>query len=267
MSLIYAPAGRAAEYSPLALSLFSGGCPHACRYCYCQRIFPGWGKTPKTRDLRSLAKEAAKASEQILLSFVTDPYADGGDVLDGVLAILSKAGCSVAILTKAGTAPLRHLDVFKTWPGGRIKVGASLTFLSESKSREWEPGAALPVDRLLGLADLKEAGIRTWASCEPVIEPAETLGIMEAAAPFVDDWAVGKLSGDPVREKSIDWPAFAARAIPLARTSGRLYVKNDLRAAIPAGLLRPEECRPETIRVEPRPANGSRTAKGELQLF
>ena len=33
MSLIYEPKGKAREYSPLALNVYSGGCDHACRYC------------------------------------------------------------------------------------------------------------------------------------------------------------------------------------------------------------------------------------------
>lgn len=49
MSLVYCPTGKAREYSPLALNVYTGGCDHGCRYqtvagrqtCYCGAIFRG----------------------------------------------------------------------------------------------------------------------------------------------------------------------------------------------------------------------------------
>ena len=45
---IYEPAGRAREYSPLALNYFKG-CTHNCAYCYVNRLNAAFG-TGLTQD-------------------------------------------------------------------------------------------------------------------------------------------------------------------------------------------------------------------------
>jgi len=168
MSLIYEPKGKAREYSPLALNIYSGGCDHNCRYCYCKQISRGaWANKATPRDLSGLKKDATKARKQILLSFMADPYCQSDceyHETRGALNDLSEAGCSVAILTKGGKRCLRDLDIFLNWPDGRIKVGATLTFCDEVDSLAWEPGAALPIERRSALKALHDAGVKTWAS-------------------------------------------------------------------------------------------------------
>jgi hypothetical protein len=67
MNAIYAPAGRAAEYSPLAVNLFTG-CAHRCKYCYCPAIrhqtLDQWAANPQPRPgiLDALRKDAATTS-------------------------------------------------------------------------------------------------------------------------------------------------------------------------------------------------------------
>lgn len=260
MPLIYEPKGKAREYSPLALNIYSGGCDHACRYCYCADMGRAFGRewtpVPVPRDLSGLAREAAKASRQILMCFVGDPYC-AADVQHGktreALTVLRASGCTVAILTKGGTRCLRDLDLFRDWPGGRVKVGATLTFAQASKSREWEPGAAHPAERVEALRQLHDAGVKTWASIEPVIESEESLGIIWASLPYVDGYKVGRWNHD-VRANAIDWPAFGKAAVDMIRAAGkRLYVKVDLRPHFPAGYLRPEECEADALTLPERP--------------
>lgn len=257
MSLIYEPTGKAREYSPLALNVYSGGCDHQCKYCYCSGIMRGaWGATPRPRNLAGLAREAAKASRQILMCFVGDPYCEA-DVQHGktreALAVLREAGCSVAILTKGGARCLRDLDLFTGWPGGRVKVGATLTMFGAERSTEWEPGAADPVDRLSALRKLHEAGVKTWASIEPVIIPSESLAIIDASLPYCDAYKVGRWNHD-ARANSIDWSAFGKAAVSMIRSAGkRLYVKADLRPHFLTGYLRPEECNMDALTLPDRP--------------
>lgn len=257
MSLIYEPKGKAREYSPLALNVYSGGCDHSCRYCYCSGIMSGaWGATPRPRNLAGLAREAASARRQILLCFMADPYC-AAEVQHGktrdALTVLREAGCSVAILTKGGSRCLRDMDLFAGWPGGRIKVGATLTFNLAELSREWEPGAALPEERVSVLRKLHEAGVQTWASIEPVIIPSESLAIIEASLPYVDAYKVGRWNHD-ARANAIDWPAFGKAAVDMIRGAGRrLYVKVDLRPHFPSGYLRPEECDMDALTLPDRP--------------
>lgn len=258
MSLLYEPSGKAREYSPLALNVYSGGCDHGCRYCYCgsmQRAFGReWNSTPVPRNLTGLAAEAAKAARQIMLCFVGDPYCAAEQThrnTRAALSILKSARCSVAILTKGGGRCLDDLDLFRSWPGGRIKIGATLTFFGKSTSAHYEPGAALPGDRLDTLRQLQLAGIHTWASIEPVIDSGESLAIIEASLPYVEAYKVGKLNH---QKSTIDWNAFCVNAVEMIRKAGRkLYVKDDLRQFAPVKFLYPEECSPETVFLPDRP--------------
>jgi len=257
MSLIYEPKGKAREYSPLALNPYSGGCDHGCTYCYCASIMRGaWGTTPKARDLTGLDREANRASRQVLLSFMSDPYCTAEETHRNTrkaLNVLRGERCSVAILTKGGTRCLADLEMFKKWPDARIKIGATLTFAKGSKAREWEPGAAHPADRLEALKQLHENGVKTWASIEPVIEADESLAIIWASLPYTDGYKVGKLNHSA---SSVDWRAFGVAAVDMIRDAGRsVYVKVDLRPFFPDGYLRPEETANDALTLPDRPSD------------
>jgi DNA repair photolyase len=258
MSLIYEPKGKAREYSPLALNVYSGGCDHRCEYCYCSGVMRGaWGDKPRPRNLAALDKEAAEASRQILLCFMSDPYCAAEQShrkTREALQTLRKHGCSVAILTKGGRRCLDDLGIFTGWPGGRIKVGATITFNSSALSRKWEPGAADPGERVETLAALKSAGIKTWASVEPVIIASESLAIIEASLPYVDAYKVGKWNHD-ARASGIDWAAFGVSAVEMIREAGKgLYVKNDLRPFFPPGYLTEKESDMSALELPQRPS-------------
>lgn len=253
MSLIYEPKGKAREYSPLALNVYTGGCDHGCSYCYCANIMR-WGLSPQPRNLASLANDAATAERQILLSFISDPYCASELKYRNTrkaLGILSSAGCSVAILTKGGTRCLEDLNTFVAWPDGRVKVGATLTFASAKRSAQMEPGAASPEDRVEALRKLHNAGVKTWASIEPVIDASESLAIIEKSLPYVDGYKVGKLNH---RKSDVDWKSFCISAVEMIRSAGRaLYVKDDLREFATQGFLTPAECCNETLTLPDRP--------------
>lgn len=256
MSLIVEPKGKAREYSPLALSVYTRGCDHGCRYCYCRNIFGiNWGDVPRPRNLSGLEFEAASASRQVLLSFVSDPYCRAEAVHRNTrkaLSVLHRERCSVAILTKGGRRCLDDLHTFQKWPDGRIKVGATLTFATDKRSVEWEPGAALPSDRVDALRELHAAGVHTWASIEPVIDPVESLAIIAASIPYTDAYKVGKWSHDK-RALEIDWASFGMAAVKMIRSAGRrLYIKVDLRPYFPAGFLKADEIADDALTLPDR---------------
>lgn len=255
MSLIYEPKGRAREYSPFALNVYTEGCDHGCTYCMCKGVTHGrWGRVAKPRNLAGLERDAAAASRQVLLSFMGDPYCEADRTHQrtaDALAILARARCSVAILTKGGSRCLEALPTFLDWPDGRIQVGATLTFLDPQRSAAVEPGAACPSDRIATLAALHAAGVKTWASIEPVIDAAESLAVIHASLPHVDAYKVGKLNHEA---STTDWRDFCVHAVAVIRAAGkRLYVKHDLRAFAPAGFLRPEECDHDALCLPDRP--------------
>lgn len=240
MSVIYEPKGRAREYSPLALNLFRG-CGHGCKYCWA----PNATFTPREiysqpelrKDIvRQIGKDAIKLAgdpRPVLLCFTCDPY-QPIEALSGItryaLEKLGRHGMTVQILTKGGTRAVRDFDILARYPANTF--GSTLTFMDPAKSREWEPGAALPEDRIEAIRQAHDAGIRTWVSLEPVMDCDEALKIIEATHEFVDHYKVGKLN---YLNLGIDWGEFAGRAVEMLRSLNKsFYVKKDLRSFCPA---------------------------------
>lgn len=235
MTYIYKPKGRALEYSPLALNIYTG-CDHGCTYCYNRFRFPIDDPRLRNINMVSFREELAKENydEQVLLSFVGDPYCHAEMKLEAtkmVLVHLLNYNVKVAILTKGGCRALRDLKLFKSF-GLRIKVGATLTFLDDDKAKDFEPNSAPPSERIAMLKTLSEHNIRTFVSIEPVLDPNESLAVMKKVIPWVDEFRVGKLNHDHAREAQIDWPDFARKAKSLLMQVDShkiIYFKRDLR--------------------------------------
>jgi hypothetical protein len=71
-----------------------------------------------------------------------------------------------------------------------IRVGFSLTGCDEL-----EPGASPNTERIRAMKILHDAGIQTWASIEPIIDPQRSLSMMEQTVNCCDHYKIGVLSG------------------------------------------------------------------------
>lgn len=242
MSAIYQPSGAAREYSPLAMNYIKG-CDHGCVYCYVPKMMKRFNKNYVHSDVyikeeKSLLKEIEasckkheNSNQQVFLSFLTDPYSSFNEktkLTRRVLELLLKYKIPVSILSKGGLRILDDLDIIKEF-GKNIQVGASLTFTSLEDSLKWEKGAAIPEERFKALEVIHNNGIRTWASMEPVIYPAQSLEIMEITKGFVDAYKIGKLNHFPKHEQKFDWTKFLNDSIRVMRKNNKpFYIKNDL---------------------------------------
>ena len=240
--LIYHPSGRAGEYAEkgYAANLFKG-CTHGCKYCYVpifthtdRKIFHASVTiAPDVLErLKADMKRIGKVDEPIFLCFTCDPYCI--DAPDGItraaIEIILESGNRINILTKAGIKATRDFDLLRIMPGN--KIGATLTFIDYTLSLNWEPKAASPLSRIIMLRIAKELGIETWASIEPVIDPNQSLWIMEEAIPYVDEFKIGKWNHDK-RANEIDWKDFALKAIDLMERNNKQYVfKKELQAVL-----------------------------------
>lgn len=256
---IYTPKGKAREYSPLALNIYRG-CDHQCAYCYVNGMFgmkqaaqqvPVQNVFQKTKRLL----EKTTVRDQVFLSFLSDPYGEAEFNLcltRDILGLFRKHNVPTAILTKSGEKCLRDIELF-TEMSPLIKLGATLTFLNDADSQAWEPGAALPESRIKMLRRAKQAGVRTWVSFEPVIDPNQTLDLIDIVAPFVDEIKVGRWNHDP-RANQIDWRNFGERAVLRLRKHDVLfYVKHDLRKFLPEGFLSPQESDQDFLNLKSAP--------------
>lgn len=254
MSIIYTPQGKAREYSPLALNHYSG-CNHGCTYCYVpgmMRRFRGNYAhdivDPRPNLILNLRREIHKfynSEHPVLLSFTCDPYCHANDqyqLTRKVLEILLENKIPVSILTKGGSRCLQDIEIFKRF-GENIQIGATLTFRKDMIDiLEYEPYAADTENRKATLRELKKQGIKTWASFEPVLNPTNSLILMEEVSDFVDVYKVGKLNHHPDIEKNIDWGKFLTSVIGLLRDlKKKFYIKTDLAKFDNARNLKPEE--------------------------
>lgn len=237
MCKIYEPAGRAREYSPLALNYFKG-CDHNCLYCYVPNMLTRFNSSYKHEnvisnidfnELEVSAKKMQGCNKQILLSFTGDPYCihENGETRK-VLEILNKYEHKVAILTKQPDKAIKDIDLFLMF-GNRFKIGSTLTFDNETDSRYWEKGASLPNERIEALKIFAENKIITWASFEPVIIPEQSLNLLNTVSKFIDHVKIGKINNYKGIDKNIDWAKFIFEAVRICRNSNlKFYIKNDL---------------------------------------
>jgi hypothetical protein len=244
---IYAPAGQAGEYAPLATNPYRG-CGNGCVYCYVPKVIsmprPEFdkGAVPRPNFLQNLIKDAKKyqavgSKEQVMLSFTTDPYHPGDTYLTRqTLTVLRDAGLGFCTLTKGGTRALRDLDLFRP---DRDAFASTLTSVNDDFSKKWERGAALPGDRMKALKTFHDAGIFTWVSLEPTLNIKASLRILELTHEYVDLFKIGRVNYLPMTETT-DWEDYTHQVIELCAKLGiKHYIKKDLQRFLPKGYPNP----------------------------
>jgi DNA repair photolyase len=238
MNTIYTPKGKAAEYAPLALNIYSG-CSHGCTYCYMRPMherFHGVGSFDKPAYrvglLTALSHQLATGKyvgQTIHLCFSCDPYPEGIDTTPTREAIkaLKAAGAHVQILTKGGKRAERDFDLLDAgdW------FGVTMTSANGPMNAKREPGAASWVDRFTSLELAHKRGIKTWISFEPVYDTYMVKCLIREE-PWVDLLRIGKLNYHP---STINWGEFGRECERLAKQYGRnIQIKDELRKEMEA---------------------------------
>jgi len=240
MNVVYEPKGRAKEYSELACNLYLG-CTHGCRYCYapaCMRTTcEKWHSVvrPRQKVIELFEKDARKLrgdQRRILFCFLSDPYQPlerDERLTRQALGIVHTNGLKSQILTK-GCADLVQEDI-ELMKKADTHLGITLSFIDDEKRQEWEPNASTVNDRLEILKRAHKAGIYTWVSLEPVIDPDQALSLIRKAHKYVQFWKVGKLNHMKECEQTVNWQKFLYDVEALLKNYGaKYYIKNDLRA-------------------------------------
>jgi DNA repair photolyase len=210
IGMIYAPTWQS-DFDPLALDLYRS-CSHKCLYCYVK--WDGRTKQPTYKSdlidiqLRDMAI-SRDGPQRVHLCHFCDPYGvDDTSETRRVLERFKRYHHPFSVVSKAGTKATRDFDLY--FEGCRY--GATLTLDNTTDSLKWEPGAALPEDRIEALRMAHDRGIATWAVLEPVLVPSQSLHLIEMTAEFVDFYWLGKMNHHPELEKEINWAEFLAEA-------------------------------------------------------
>jgi DNA repair photolyase len=141
-TIVYAPAGQAGEYAPLAANPYRG-CGHGCLYCYVPLVTKqdrkefNAGAVPRPDFLARLERDARKyqalgITEQVMLSFSSDAYNPYNTSLTRpTVEMLIEHGLAFCILTKGGTRALVDMDLYRPT---RDAFATTLTSLNDSFS-------------------------------------------------------------------------------------------------------------------------------------
>jgi len=236
MKAIYEPRGPAREYADLAANLYRG-CGHGCRYCYAPSILRqtreqfSAAPAPRKGILDALRKDAMKfagTDKRVLLSFTSDPYQPiefHERITRQAIVILGRCNIPIRILTKRPEAAI--IRDGELLAGFDVEFGTTLCFTHDGDRLQWEPGAETVDRRMRGMKMATAAGLSTWLSIEPVIDPDQALGVIRATHESVDVFKIGKLNHDKEREALIDWREFLASALFLLKDLGAGYYIKD----------------------------------------
>lgn len=244
LKVIYEPAGRAREYSALAVNLYSG-CNHGCKYCYvpdCMRrnrqefYDRQTARVDIMNKIQRDCKIIAGTEERVLLCFTCDPYQkldDTEQLTRKALGLFALYDIPFQVLTKGGHRAKRDFDLYAK----KDAFATTLTFMDPDKSLYYEPEAALPEDRIETIKAAKKLGIETWVSFEPVLNDDEVFKLLDSTHEYVDLYKVGKVSRFKT-DKEINWNRFAYEIVNRLEKLGKnYYIKNDLKKHLNAKVV------------------------------
>lgn len=258
--IIYETKGKASEYAKYGFSAYLG-CSAGCSYCYNKK-----GRFAKTLGgnkptLKKCFKDETDAIEifideisvnivelqkhGLFFSFTTDPMLpETYDLTMNAAGIAVNYGIPVKILTKCAS----WVDSFLECINKSNSDNEDLEWRKEyafgftlTGHDNLEPNASTNIERITAMRKLHEAGFRTWASIEPIVDFYESEKMISKTRGFCDLYKVGLMSGKKY-DKLECWN-FVARLSFFSSLSGRFYFKDSILKQ--AGISReelPENC-------------------------
>lgn len=195
------PSGAAGEYSYWGANFFNG-CSNDCHYCYLKRypmqqywsttpyIKKGLGGNPETA-IDIFKKELTKHISQLkrhglFFSFGTDPAIKATwSLTKQAIDICVESEIHVKVLTKTVdyiTELLNEPEKYNKW----VELGHTITF-DDGK----EPNASSNILRVANMKKFHDAGFKTFASVEPIIQIPYSLHGIKQIVEFCDHLKIG----------------------------------------------------------------------------
>ena len=213
---IYNPAGRAGEYSYWACNFYKG-CSNGCTYCYLKKGVLNHclgGNEPELKACFKYPDHAIEVFQNELIdnraelqkhglffTFTSDPFLEKTiDLTVRAIDICMANKVPVKLLTKRADwiegyftangqfCPFPYL--VKHEYHSQIAFGFTLT-----GHDELEPGASTNAERIEAMRKLHDAGFKTFASIEPVIDFKSSLKMIKESRYYCDLFKIGLESG------------------------------------------------------------------------
>jgi len=253
---IYNPSGKAKEYSYWACNFYVG-CSNGCTYCYLKKgrgsAILGGDKPQLKKCFRNeshalevFEKELLQNVEELrkyglFFTFTSDPMLS--ETIKLTWQAMDICICNkipVKILTKCTNRVQELID----FDNGSVKnysfkgkqyVAFGFTLTGHD---ELEPNASTNGERIEAMKKLHEAGFKTFASIEPIIDIMSAWDMIVSTRDFCDLYKIGILSGSKI--KGID-KSFIKSITDIS--IGMIYFKDSLlrQAGINRSKL-PENC-------------------------
>ena len=244
---IYKPKGKAGEYAEWACNLYVG-CSNDCSYCYCKRgvlAHAMGGPVPKLKscfrdedhalevfikELEANLAELQKSS--LFFTFSSDPMIPETRELNWDCIVQSVIrDVHVQVLTK--NADFIHdprIGISGFGPFGAVKGSKIFDMIAWGFTLtghdELEPGASITEERIEAMRMLHNAGYRTFASLEPVVDPVSTLAMFNLTKGCCDLFKVGLMSG--VSKDYYDKSEVRRMAETIAESGKPVYFKKSI---------------------------------------
>jgi DNA repair photolyase len=251
---IYNPSGKAGEYSYWACNIHRR-CNNGCTYCYLNKGVLSKSLGAGTPELKSCFKNEDHAIEVFLkelrqnlselqkhglfFSFITDPMLpETIKTTELAIDIATDYGVPVKILTKRADwlnylLPRLPINKHELYAFGFTLTGHD----------ELEKGASTNQERIEAMKKLHDAGFKTWASIEPIIDFESSCTVIADSRKFCDLYKIGLMSGKVFNKKDIQVFVKDACDFLEALSESKIYFKDSLLKQ--AGILRedlPENC-------------------------
>lgn len=209
---IYCPKGAASEYSRYACNFYKG-CSNGCTYCYLKKgMLAGalGGSVPvlkscfkhETHALEIFTKEMEQnindlRKHGIFFSFTTDPMLP--ETIDLTFDAIGRAvyhKIPVKILTKCTQWVDDWIEDAECFEGGYENSELYAFGFTLTGHDQLEPGASTNAERIEAMHKLHNAGFKTFASIEPIIDLYRSKEmIMYAIIAGCDLLKIGIMSG------------------------------------------------------------------------
>lgn len=208
---IYNPSGKAGEYAEWACNFYVG-CSNDCSYCYCKKgvlahamggLIPTLKKCFKDesdafevfqKELKANISELQKSG--LFFTFTSDPMLPETRELTK-LAINECLwnDIPVKILTKCADHVSQFIYEMRCtdYNLGMIAFGFTLT-----GHDELEPGASTNAERIEAMKKLHDAGFKTFASIEPIVDLESSFNMIMFSRGYCDLYKIGLMSGQKV---------------------------------------------------------------------
>jgi DNA repair photolyase len=239
---IYNPSGKAGEYSYWACNFYVG-CSNQCTYCFLRK---GIGKATLGGNIPTLKKcfrdeaDALRVFERelqqnlpelqkhgLFFTFTSDPCLPETQSLNARAILISiQNKVFVKVLTKKAGVAL-HSAKFGFGEFNQLYKDFFALGFTLTGHDELEPNASPTIDRIRAMKQLHDAGFKTWASIEPVIDFKSSKDVMCAVMDCCDLYKIGLESGKRYGKKElrkfVDWVLSCRRP-----NSPKFYFKDSL---------------------------------------